>query len=93
MKNKNSHITVETEALFKEFMVETESLSTNSADKSIPSNISPELLLSLLSEAKQIIGSLQLKDHKGDKELSEVSSRLERIEKDLSELKVIISNQ
>lgn len=92
MKNTAQHITPETEALFEEFMVETDTLNTvNNSPKTL-STVSPSTLLEVLTEAKVLVDSLQSQNQSDDLS-GEIISRLTSLEKELSELKEIVFNQ
>ncbi len=92
MKNTAQHITPETEALFEEFMVETDTLDTVNKHPKTLSTISPSSLLEVLTEAKDLVDSLQSQNQSDDLS-GEIVSRLTRLETELSELKEIVSNQ
>jgi len=92
MKNTEHHITPEAETLFEEFMVETDTLDSFRESPKILSSVSPISLLEVLNEAKVLIDSLQSKNQLDNRE-DEIVSRLTRLERDLSELKKIVSNQ
>jgi len=92
MKNTAEHITPETEALFDEFMVETDTLDTVSPPQKTLSTAFPLSLLEVLTEAKVLVDYLQSQNQSDDLS-GEIISRLTRLEKELSELKEIVSNQ
>jgi len=86
-----NHLSLEETALFDEFMDEQALPSTFSNMKDGTDNVSLELLLAVLNDAKKIINTLN-SYAASNKPGEDINSRLTHIETELSALKLKITN-